>query len=424
MKLIVIVTEYPKATETFIYRDLLKFAELGAKIELHHVAPFRRGQTLHRFAEPTRAWARYTPFLGRAALGAVVRGVATKPLVLARAAAEILGAYRREPKLCLKSLALIPKALAMAEHAKREGFQHIHAEFAGHPATLAWLMHRFGGPAYSVSCRAHDIFRTQSLLGRKLGEARAVRTVSGFGRAFLREQVAGMENKPIHVIHSSVDLASLAPQEPPPPSQYRILFVGALEAKKGVEHLLRALALADERLGDWQCELAGDGPLREALEQQARTLGITERVRFHGALDFDTVSAAYRRASVCVAPSVIGPGGRQEGIPNVMIEALAYAKPAISTPISGIPELIEDGVTGLLVPPENPDKLAEALLRLRRNPGFARALGRAGRAVVEQRFDLARNAARQMALFAGKPAAAVPSEAMERIPQCTARQSA
>jgi glycosyltransferase involved in cell wall biosynthesis len=310
----------------------------------------------------------------------------------------------------------------MAEGARREKVHHVHAEFAGHPATIAWLMHRFGGPAYSVSCRAHDIFRTQSLLDRKLGEAQAVRTVSGFGREFLRERVAGLEDKPIHVIHSSVDVGKLAPVETVPPYPFRILFVGALEAKKGVQHLLAALAVADEALGEWECELAGDGPLRATLERQARTLGIAARVRFHGALDFEAVSAAYRRASVCVAPSVIGPGGRQEGIPNVMIEALAYARPAISTPISGIPELIKDGVSGLLVPPGDPAALAEALLRVRWEPDFARVLGLAGRKAVEEGFDLSRNAARQMALFAGE----VTAEASERRERsaCTAPHSA
>jgi glycosyltransferase involved in cell wall biosynthesis len=421
MKLIVIVTEYPKATETFIYRDLLKFAEMGAEIELHHLAPFRTRQPLHLFAEPTRAWARYTPFLGRAALGALLRGLLTKPAAVATAVAQIASAYWKQPKLCLKSLALVPKALAMAEHARRECVHHVHAEFAGHPATVAWLMHRFGGPTFSVSCRAHDIFRTQALLDVKLGEARAIRTVSEFGRAFLKERIPAVRERPIHVIHSSVDLSRITPREAPP-GHFRILFVGALEAKKGVEHLLTALALADHRLGEWECELLGDGPLRAALQRQAEELGISRRLRFHGASDFEAVTAAYRRASVCVAPSVIGPGGRQEGIPNVMIEALAFAKPAISTPISGIPELIESEVSGLLVPPEDPERLAGAILRIRDDPDFARELGRRGRAVVEERFNLDSNAARQMALFAGEVAAG--DEIVRREAVCTAPRSA
>ena len=423
MKLIVIVTEYPKATETFIYRDLLKFAEMGAEIELYHLAPYRSRQPLHRFAEPTRAWARYVPFFSGAALAAIARAMLARPGALASAVAQLLGAYWRQPKLCLKSLALVPKALVMAERARRETVHHVHAEFAGHPATVAWLMHRLGGPSYSVSCRAHDIFRTQSLLDRKLGEASAVRTVSAFGRDFLRERVPAISDKSIQVIHSSVDLPQLPTREPAPASPFRVLFVGALEAKKGVQHLLSALALSSGELGGWECEVAGDGPLRGDLEEQARSLGIGDRVRFYGAMDFEAVSAAYRRASVCVAPSVIGPGGRQEGIPNVMIEALSYAKPAISTPISGIPELIEDGVSGLLVPPEDPQRLAEALLRVRADPGFAAALGRRGREVVEREFDLSRNAARQMALFAGEVGAAELGEGKARSP-CTVARSA
>jgi glycosyltransferase involved in cell wall biosynthesis len=412
MKLMVIVTEYPKATETFIYRDLLKFAEMGADIELHHLAPFRSGQPLHQFAAPTRGWARYTPFFGRAGFGALLRAAVRRPLVLARAIKDILAAYRREPKLALKSLALLPKALAMAEHARRERFHHVHAEFAGHPATVAWLMHRFGGPAYSVSCRAHDIFRTQSLLDLKLGEAQAVRTVSGYGRQFLKEKVPVLRDREIHVIHSSVDLARIAPAtDAEKDGRFRILFVGALEAKKGVEHLLTALALAAPRLGDWECALAGDGPLRASLERQAEEFGVADRIRFHGALDFDAVAAAYARASVCVAPSIVGPGGRQEGIPNVLIEALAFARPAISTTISGIPELIESGVDGILVPPEDPERLAGAILSVRADPAWAESLGQSGRRVVEERFDLAVNAARQMALFMGEAPAAEPERA-------------
>jgi glycosyltransferase involved in cell wall biosynthesis len=200
--------------------------------------------------------------------------------------------------------------------------------------------------------------------------------------------------------------------------------VGALEEKKGVEHLLTALSLASERLGEWECELAGDGPLRVRLERQAKDLGIAAQVRFRGALDFEAVSAAYSRASVCVAPSIIGAGGRQEGIPNVMIEALAFGKPAISTPISGIPELIENGVSGLLVPPEDPERLAGAILCIRRDPAFARELGRRGRTVVEQRFDLSVNSACQMALFAEARAAAEERNIEKATAACTAARSA
>jgi colanic acid/amylovoran biosynthesis glycosyltransferase len=397
MKVAVIVTEYPKSTETFIYRDLVTFHEMGCEVVLYHLAPYRKDQPLHGFAEPTRGWVREVGFVQPAA---VARAIARRPASLGRAVAQMGAAYARHPKMLAKSLALLPKALAIAEDARAQGCTHVHAEFAGHPATAAWLGRRAGGLPYSVSCRAHDIFRTQALLAEKLGEAKAVRTVSEFGARFLKERVAGMAERELHVIHSSVAVGRIAPVETVPATDpFRILYVGALEPKKGVEHLLDALAQVGGRLGEWRLDAIGRGPSAEALRARATALGLADRVTFHGAKPFEEVADAYQQASVCVAPSVIGPNGRQEGIPNVMIEALAYQRPAITTNISGIPELIRDGDTGLLVPQADAGALGSALLRVHGDPGAALEMARRGRRHVEREFDLAVNARRQLDLF-------------------------
>jgi glycosyltransferase involved in cell wall biosynthesis len=397
MKLAVIVTEFPKSTETFIYRDLVTFIAAGVDVRLYHVAPYRTRQTLHRFAAPLKARA---VDLGFWHPGAVARALLQRPMGVLGSIATMLWRYRKHPKIAAKSLALVPKALAIAEDARAWGATHVHAEFAGHPATAAWLGRRAGGLPYSVSCRAHDLFRTQALLSQKLGEAQAVRTVSEFGRAFVQARVAGMAGRDVHVIHSSVDVGGIAPVETPPATDpFHILYVGALEPKKGVGHLLDALVIAGDALGAWRCTLIGHGPDAESLRARAGALGLGDRVSFAGMQPFEAVAEAYRTASVCVAPSVIGPNGRQEGIPNVMIEALAYQRPAITTAISGIPELIEDGVTGLLVPPGDAAALAEALLRVQRDPAAALEMAKRGRAHVEREFDLAVNARRQLALF-------------------------
>jgi glycosyltransferase involved in cell wall biosynthesis len=399
VKLAVIITEFPKSTETFIYRDLVKFLEAGVDMRLYHLTPFRRGQTLHGFAAPLKDRAVDLSFWQP---GATLRGLLRHSRALACGIARMLWAYRRHPKLAAKSLALLPKALAIAEHARASGATHVHAEFAGHPATAAWLGQRAGGLPYSVSCRAHDIFRTQTLLAEKLGEAAAIRTVSDFGRNFLRERVPALAGRQIEVIHSSVDVTRIAPvDDAPATTPFRILYVGALEPKKGVNHLLDALMMAGPQLGDWTCDLIGHGPDAQALQARAQTLGLGKRVRFLGMQPFETVAEAYRTASVCVAPSVIGPNGRQEGIPNVMIEALAYQRAAITTAISGIPELIRDGDTGLLVPPGDSAALAQALLRVHADPQAALAMAKRGRAHVEREFDLAANTRRQLDLFFG-----------------------
>ena len=403
MKIAVIVTEFPKSTETFIYRDLMKFIELGHDVRLYHVAAWRRSQTLHGFAEPLRARVRSIPLLGRESLKALACGLARRPLTLGAIVCRIVAAYAPLPRIAAKSLALLPKALAIAEDAKRWGADHVHAEFAGHPATTAWIGRRMGGLPYSVSCRAHDIFRTQRLLGAKLSEAGGIRTVSEFGAAFLHKTVPALAGRTIEVIHSSVDTGRIVPVETVPATDvFRILYVGALEPKKGVEYLLDALGAVGHRLGNWQLDLIGSGPSADALKARAAAFG--ERVRFRGMQPFEVVAESYRTASVCVAPSVIGPSGRQEGIPNVMIEALAYQRPAITTAISGIPELIRDGETGLLVPQRDSAALGEALLRVHADPEAALDMARRGRRHVEQEFDLTANASRQLAMMAAASA--------------------
>ena len=403
MKLAIIVTEFPKSTETFIYRDLIKMIELGHDVRLYHVAPFRKGQTLHKFAEPLRERARWIGFAGASALKALLRGAVRHPLTLARTVFQIITAYARHPKILAKSLVLVPKALAIAEDAKAWGADHVHAEFAGHPATTAWLGKRMGGLPYSVSCRAHDIFRTQKLLDVKLGEAMGVRTVSGFGAEFLRRNVPGMAKRDIQVIHSSVDTAAIAPVDALPATDpLRILYVGALEPKKGVEFLIDALIACGDQLGNWQCHLIGGGPSADALKARAAPLGA--RMQFLGIQPFETVTEYYRQASLCVAPSIIGPDGRQEGIPNVMIEALAYQRPALTTAISGIPELIDHGKSGWLVPPGDSDALASALVEIASDPAAALERARQGRKHVVAEFDLTANVQRQLAMMAGAAA--------------------
>lgn len=393
MRLAIIVTEYPKTTETFILRDVMTFLAAGTDLRLYHLTPYRRAEILHDFAAPTRALARHVGLAGWRGIGAAAR----RPGPTAARAARIIREQVAEPLLMAKSLALLPQASAIAAELRDWGADHVHAEFAGHPATAAWIVHHLTGIPYSVSCRAHDIFRTQRLLAQKLGDAAVVRTVSDYARTFLLERVPGLDPAKVEVIHSSLDIAHIPLEDPPPQVPFHILYVGALQVRKGVDVLLRALAgLA---IPDWHCTVAGDGPERTRLEALAAGLGLAQRVHFLGRQGFEHVAGLYREASVIVAPSVIGPKGRTEGIPNVMIEALAFRRPAISTTVSGIPELIIDGVTGRLVAPGSVEALRAALAAVHADPAAAWAMACAGRRHVEAGFDLRRNAARQLALF-------------------------
>lgn len=408
MRLGIVVTEFPKTTETFILRDVMQFVREGHEIRLYHMSRFRKHDKVHDFARPTLGWARTFGFLfDRRVLGAVGRALLRKPLTVTRIKWDLLTGFWRHPVTLAKSLALIPKCLAVAEDLVAWGADHVHGEFASHPATCCWIVGRMTGLPYSVSCRAHDIFITQDMLDRKLGEAAFIRTITNYNVGFLRDRVPAIADRPMHVIHSSLDPDQVPALEPTPDGPFQVLYVGSLEVRKGVEFLLHALCEAGDGLGDWRCRIVGGGPSEGSLRELARTLGLADRVEFLGPQPHEEVSRRYAQAHVVVTPSIIGPGGRTEGIPNVVIETLAHQRPVITTRVSGIPELVEDGVTGFLVEPEDSAAIAERLLKVRAEPAAAHAMACRGRRRVEEEFNVVINARRQLDLFAAHTAAAM-----------------
>ena len=317
--------------------------------------------------------------------------------------ADLLRGFVREPGWLAKSLVILPKCCAIAAELERWGAEHVHAQFATHPATCAWIVGRLAEIPYSVSCHAHDIFLTQAHLDRKLGEAAFVRVISEYNRRFLLERVPSLAGRRFLVNHVGVDPAQVRPVPPRDRSEqggsWRLLYVGSLEPRKGVGLLLEALAEAGPELGDWRLDLVGGGPLREELERRAQQLGLSERVRFHGPQPYERVAEHTAACDLLVAPSTVGPGGRTEGIPTVLIEALAHGRPVLSTRVSGIPELVEDGVTGFLVEHGSAAALAAGLRRVHGDPELARRTALAGRARVEAEFDQPRGAREQLEHF-------------------------
>ncbi|MBW7850269.1 MAG: glycosyltransferase [Rhodospirillales bacterium] len=416
MRLAVIVSEFPKTSETFVLRDLLAFHDLGAELRLYHLAPYRHSETLHDFARPVLDWVHRQGMFDARAWAALTRAVRRRPTVMGGVSKTLATGFASEPELLAKSLALLPKVAALAEDAEGWRAEHIHAEFAGHPATAAWIIGRLTGIPYSVSCRAHDIFASQALLDRKLGEAAFVRTNCQHNKDFLLRHVPELVAESIEVIHSGMDLRDLSPLPPRnPDGTFRVLFVGRLAPQKGVDVLLRAFAAGSSA---WHLDIIGDGPERGRLEGLARQLGLTGRVRWHGALRFEDVVPAYANADAVVAPSIIGPGNRTEGIPNVLMEALACNRPVVASAVSGIPELVIDGHTGLLVPPGEAGAVAAALRRIQADPDHAFAMAAAGRRRVEAEFDLASTTARQFAAFSahrGPPSLKPPGAADESL---------
>jgi glycosyltransferase involved in cell wall biosynthesis len=269
--------------------------------------------------------------------------------------------------------------------------RHLHASFADSASDVALLAARLGGEQWSFSLAIHGPVEFEDLgrnrLAEKVDAARFTVAISDFGRSQLMTLAPEERWKDIHVVHCGVDPAEYA-SEPIPhgdgdaTGEPRILCVGRLVQRKGQSLLVEACAALLERGVPVQLTLVGDGPTRADLEAQARRIGVGDRVHFAGAVGHDAVLPMLRSADIFCLPSF------SEGVPVVLMEAMAHSIPVVTTQIMGIPELVENERTGLLVAPGRADVLVDALARLLRDPELRERLGARGRDKVLAEYDV------------------------------------
>jgi colanic acid/amylovoran biosynthesis glycosyltransferase len=293
-----------------------------------------------------------------------------------------------------KSLVLVPYAIWLSERLRARGIHHVHAHWATYPVTTAYLVKKWSGIPFSFTAHAYDIYMIDRMLPAKVREAEFVVTCAKTNRDYLAAGAPTEIATRIHVNYHGTDLARFSPQRHPRSGRYRVMSCGWLKEYKGFHYLLDALASLVERGIDATLDLAGDGPQKAYLERKAADLGIAERVTFHGFLDHDRLAELYRGADAFALPSIVmGSYGRQDVIPNVLAEAMAVGVPVVGSRIGGVPELIEDGESGLLVPERDATALADALERIWEDRAFAQRMSAKGRERVERVWSRDRNLA-------------------------------
>ncbi|HSD30055.1 MAG TPA: glycosyltransferase, partial [Vicinamibacteria bacterium] len=382
----VVVSRFPLVTETFILREIEEMERQGQPVVL---VPLLREKAavIHREAEPWIARALYTPFFSPAVAGANLRALRRRPGRYLGLLARVLRGTARSPNFLARTLALFPKSVYLAERLQEEGVVHVHAHFATHPTLVAYVVSQLTGIPYSFTVHAHDLFVRRTFLEDKVRSARFVRAISRFNRDVLERLCPGAAER-IEVIHAGVDPGrydspAVAAADPP-----RLLCVAALKPYKGLVVLIEACRRLRERGLRFQCDLVGDGPLRNDLERAIATRDLAGVVHLLGARRQDEVARLMAEASAVVLPSVVAPDGQMEGIPVALMEAMSARRAVVASRLSGVPELVDDGKNGLLVRPGDPDALASAVRRLLEDPALARCLGTAGREKVEAAFRL------------------------------------
>jgi glycosyltransferase involved in cell wall biosynthesis len=307
-------------------------------------------------------------------------------------------------------MGIFPKAVRIAYEAERDGVSHVHAHFANHPTVAALIVHRLTGIPFSFTAHGHDIHVERRMLRQKIDAASFAIMISDYNTKLVLDECPGTDPAKLRLLHCGADTALFRPSSTPhQKGTLSIVCVGSFIEVKGHRHLIEACRLLRERGTDIRCHLVGGGPGRADIEAQAAAAGLNGRVLMHGPLTRPDVARLMSEGDVVVQPSVPTRRGSREGIPVSLMEGMACGLPAVASRLSGIPELIDDGRNGILVPAGDPVALADALDRLARDPDLKARMGRAARETVLDSFDQSRNATRLLAFFHGASGAAEPA---------------
>lgn len=395
-RVLYVVSLFPCWSETFIVREIHELVRRGVDVRilsLKHPSE----SLVQTDAQALLGRVIYPPRGAELAMRAL-RAVLGSPLQSARELLELSVGLLRDPMALLKSLVVWFRTLGCLTDLQRLRIEHIHAHWATYPSTAAlWLSGRTG-VRFSFTAHAHDIFVNDHLIRTKLERAAFGVAISSFNRHYLAERISPLASQVLRVVHCGVQTDRLR-YEPGGRVPGRILSVGRLDPIKGFEHLIDACAQLSADGVSFECHIVGEGPLRASLEQRIERLGLQTRVLLLGAKPQEHVQAAMREASVFVLACVVTPRGDRDGIPVALMEAMAGGLPVVSTAVSGIPELIIDGVTGRLAMAGDAKALAQGLALQLADPLQARQMALAARAHVEREFDVAVEAGKLHAAF-------------------------
>jgi colanic acid/amylovoran biosynthesis glycosyltransferase len=391
-----LVNQYPATSHSFIRREILALEELGNEVlrfSLRAPRDVLATEEDRREQERTRVVLDVGP-LGLAA--AMTAAALTRPAALARALSLAVRLGRRSDRGLFRHLAYLAEACVLLRWLRDGGARHLHAHFGTNPAAVAALCRALGGPTYSFTVHGPEEFdRPEALhLGEKVRHASFVVAISSFGRSQLCRWSRHADWEKLEVVRCGVDEALLRAPITSVPAVPRFVCVARLSEQKGHLLLVEAAArLAAEGM-PFEIVLAGDGPMRPAVEALIRRHGLESRVRLAGWMSSDQVRSAIEGSRALLLPSFA------EGLPVVVMEALALGRPVITTAIAGIPELVQPGVTGWLVPAGSVEALVDAMrAALETSPERLSEMGRAGAARVARNHSAAREAARLAGLF-------------------------
>jgi colanic acid/amylovoran biosynthesis glycosyltransferase len=396
-RVLYVASLFPCWSETFIVREIATMIAAGADVRILSLkAPCEK--LVQPDAEQLLPRVRHPLSPPHAAL-ARAKAFAAHPLELSSITLYLARRLIHRPLDLAKSMEAVARGVEQLSWIREFDPDIIHAHWGTFPSTVAWALARLLGKPFGFTCHAHDIFVNDQLLKEKIESARVPVTISRFNVEWLATRVTPLARDRMKIIHCGVDLSAL-PFRPQGRQPGLILTIGRLDPIKGFDVLIDALALLVRQRRSVRCRIIGSGPLQPALRASIARHGLGNLVELAGALPQQEVREALYSASMFALPSVVTREGDRDGIPVSLMEAMSVGTPVVSTRVSGIPELIDDGREGLLVPERDPVALAAALARLLDDPELGRGMAVRAREKIDREFDAAREARKLLQLLA------------------------
>jgi glycosyltransferase involved in cell wall biosynthesis len=399
LKVAYILNRFPFLTETFIMREMYWIRQKGVELQIFSLfSP--RNTPVHKQASELLPYTHYCSFVSWAVIMAQVFFILRSPMRYFKALSKTVWQTHREIGVLLRALLIFPKSVYFARQMEKAGIEHIHAHFVYLGGIAAGIICDLLEITFTIHPHAVGLFSRNQLDVRcELQNASQIITVSEYHRKYIANLCPRIDPNDIEIVYYGIETERFRPvTKDVSNNPIVILAVGRLIEKKGFEYLIDACARLVQKGHMFQCKIVGNGD-KNALQAQIERNGLQDRVTLCGALEQKQVLKFIQESDIFALPCVIAKNGDRDGMPNVLIEAMACEMPVVTTPVTGIPEFVKDGETGLLVAERDVYSLAEALERLILDKKLRQKIGKQARQVALEKCQIQNNVVKLATIF-------------------------